>query len=192
MDKANDNPNRNDMLLTRVGCSVKVMNITKEALKLANSTESQFTSISNFIDSNEKKDNAAITKKAGVVINQIPVIINERIAMNNDNAISLTEHGCNSSITNSGENIIPIIRPAANGVIKADNKLREDFKHNIIITGDSHSRGSAIMLRDYLGSNFEVYSISKPGASAAEIVTLTNRNYRYLTKKGCNSAIWWF
>jgi hypothetical protein len=64
--------------------------------------------------------------------------------------------------------------------VQTDNKLREEYKHNIIIIGDSHSRGSAIMLRDYLGSNFEVYSISKPGAGAAEIVALTNRNYRHL------------
>jgi hypothetical protein len=112
MNKANDNSNGNNRILMRVGSSVEVMNITKEAVKLTNSTKSQFTSISNFIDSNKKKDNAAITKNAGIVTNQIPVIINGRIATKNgDNTISLTEHGCKSSITNSCENIIPIIRP---------------------------------------------------------------------------------
>jgi hypothetical protein len=101
---------------------------------------------------------------------------------NGDNTMSLSEHGCNSSITNNCENIIPIIRPVTNRVMKTDNKLREEYKHNINIIGDNHSRGSAIMLRDYLGSKFEVYGIIKPGASIAEIVALTNRNYRHLTK----------
>jgi hypothetical protein len=121
------------------------------------------------------------------------VIVNGRIVTKNgENTISLTRHGCNSSISNSCENIIPIIRPITNRVMTTDNKLREEHKHNIIIIGDSHSRGSAVMLRDYLGSKFEVYGIVKPGASAAERVAQTNKNYRHLTKKGCNCAIWWF
>jgi hypothetical protein len=52
-----------------------------------------------------------------------------------------------------------------------------------MIIGDSHCRGSAIIIRDYLGSKFEVYGITKLGASAAEIVAQTNINYRHLTKK---------
>jgi lysophospholipase L1-like esterase len=188
MDKTNDNLNGNNMISTGVGSSDEVVNITnetvKETVKLTNSTESQFTSTSNFMDSNKKRDNVVITKKAAVVTNQIPVIINGRIATKNgENTISLTRHGCNSSISDSGENIIPVIRPITNRVMKTDNKLREEHKHNIIIMGDSHSRGSAVMLRDYLGSKFEVYGIIKPGASAAEIVAQTNKNYRHLTKK---------
>jgi hypothetical protein len=55
MDKTNDNANGNNMILTRVGSSVEVVNLTKEIVKVTNSTESQFTSVSNFTDSNKKK-----------------------------------------------------------------------------------------------------------------------------------------
>jgi hypothetical protein len=87
MNMTNDNLNGNNMILMRVGSSVEVVNITKEAVKQTNSTKSQ----SNLIDRNKKKENAAITKKAEVVNIQIPVSINGRIVTKNgENAISLT------------------------------------------------------------------------------------------------------
>jgi hypothetical protein len=59
MDMTNDNLNGNNMILTRVGSSGEVVNITKEIVKQTNSIKSQ----SNLTERNKKKENAAITKK---------------------------------------------------------------------------------------------------------------------------------
>jgi hypothetical protein len=177
-DKLNDN----NVILTRVGNSNQVLTRPKEAVK---PTERQFPSTTHFIDSNKNKGNSALTRrKTEIVVNQIPVVVNGRSEANNgEDTISSTGLVCNNSITNSCENIIPSIRPVSNGIRKINNKLREAGKHNIVIIGDSHCRGSAIMIRDYVGSKFEVSGITKPGAGTAEIVGQTSMNYRCLTKK---------
>jgi hypothetical protein len=59
--------------------------------------------------------------------------------------------------------------------------------HNIMVVGDSHLRGSAMRIGEYLGKKFKVYGLIKPGASVADVVTKTSMNYTYLTHE--NSRI---
>jgi len=46
-----------------------------------------------------------------------------------------------------------------------NNKTTKSFEHKVIIIGDSHLRGNAVRLGNYLHTNFEVISLSKPGAN---------------------------
>jgi hypothetical protein len=44
-------------------------------------------------------------------------------------------------------------------------------KHNVLIVGDSHACDSATRLQPYLGDNYSVTSLVKPGAPMEEILT---------------------
>lgn len=61
--------------------------------------------------------------------------------------------------------------------------MNEADNHNIMTVSDSHSRESAIRIREYLGKKFEVYGMVKAGARVADMVTQSSRNFMHLTKK---------
>jgi hypothetical protein len=52
-----------------------------------------------------------------------------------------------------------------------------------MVVGDSHLRGSAVRIGEYLGKKFKVYGLIKPGASVVDMITKTSMNYTYLTKE---------
>jgi hypothetical protein len=62
------------------------------------------------------------------------------------------------------------------------NEFKDINKHNIMIMGDSHSRGSAISIGEYLGKKFEVYGLVKFGASVVDMVAQPSSNYMHRTK----------
>ncbi|PNF28557.1 hypothetical protein B7P43_G12917 [Cryptotermes secundus] len=61
--------------------------------------------------------------------------------------------------------------------------MNEVNNHNIIIVGDSHSKGSALRVGEYLGKKFQVYGMVEPGASVVDMVTQSSTKYEHLTKK---------
>jgi hypothetical protein len=104
---------------------------------------------------------------------QIPVIVNGEIVTNKcDNLIpfSSTTHNSLNKINNSNYKALK-------------NKGKKDNNHNIVILGDSHSKGIATKIDDYLGNKFQVHGIVKPGASIADIITQCSRKYMNLTKE---------
>jgi hypothetical protein len=56
-------------------------------------------------------------------------------------------------------------------------------KHKIMVIGDSHCRGSARIISDYLGGKYVVTGMIKSGAGALDILTLTNSRCRHLTRR---------
>ncbi|PNF22406.1 hypothetical protein B7P43_G16389 [Cryptotermes secundus] len=104
---------------------------------------------------------------------QIPVIVNGEI------------------VTNKYDNLIPVRSFIHNSLNKINNPNYKELKnegkennnHIIIILGDSHSKGIATKIDDYLGNKFQVHGIVKPGAGIADIITQSSRKYKNLTKK---------
>jgi hypothetical protein len=105
------------------------------------------------------------------VFKHIPVIVNTEV------------------ITNNCDNIKSTSIPELSRIAKTNNynrKIRgpnEANKHKIMVIGDSHCRGSVRNVSDYLGGKFVVTGMTKPGAGALNILTLTNLKYRHLTRK---------
>jgi hypothetical protein len=52
-----------------------------------------------------------------------------------------------------------------------------------MVISDSHCKGTATNISDYLGDKFDVIGMTKPGAGALDIFAPINLNYRHLTKK---------
>jgi hypothetical protein len=105
-------------------------------------------------------------------VKHIPAIVNGEIVTNN----------CKNSVpyTGSVHNRLNKIDNLNYNIMK--NESNEVNNHNIMIVGDSHARGSAIRIGEYLGTEFEVYGIVKPGANIVDIVTQSSMNYMHLTK----------
>jgi hypothetical protein len=61
-----------------------------------------------------------------------------------------------------------------------------------MLVGNSHTRGSTIRVREYLGKKYEVYCTLKPGASAVNLITQSSQEFKHLTKKIRNCVIWRF
>jgi hypothetical protein len=57
------------------------------------------------------------------------------------------------------------------------------------ILGDSHLRGSASKIDQYLNTKFEVCSWIKPGANAKEIVN-TGKGLKVFRNTGCDCDKW--
>jgi hypothetical protein len=91
-------------------------------------------------------------------------------------------------ITNKCESNIPSQKPEpsitsrTNNFIRTVKGLNETNKHKIMVIGDSHCRGTARNISDYLGGKFEVIGLTKPDAGALDIFAPINMNYSHLTK----------
>jgi hypothetical protein len=60
------------------------------------------------------------------------------------------------------------------------------ISHKVKILGDSHLRGTASKLDQYLNTNFEVCNWIKPGAKTKEIVNTFGNGLKVLRKTGCD------
>jgi hypothetical protein len=55
-------------------------------------------------------------------------------------------------------------------------------KYQIVILGDSHTRGSANKVKYYLNENFEVISFVKPGSANGTLTSFVKGTFEKLTK----------
>jgi hypothetical protein len=60
---------------------------------------------------------------------------------------------------------------------------RNKYDHKVKIIGDSHLRGSAARINQYLNTKFEVCSFIKPGALANQLVHSQEMDFRCLGRK---------
>jgi hypothetical protein len=131
----------------------------------------EMTPKSSETENKSDKDTISIVRGKSTV-KYIPVIMNGEIVPNN------------------GESLIPFTGVVHNSLNKIKNlnsktkknELNDVNKHKVMIVGDSHSRGSTIRLGEYLGKNFEVCGIVKPGSKVVDLATQSNTNYTHLTK----------
>jgi hypothetical protein len=94
-------------------------------------------------------------------INKIPTIINGRVK--------------NSDMHNPSETKFKLLRAKPHKSIKCDHKVH--------IIGDSHHKGSAIKINQYLNTNFMVSSFIKPGVNIKQIVHSQEMEFKCLGKK---------
>jgi len=70
------------------------------------------------------------------------------------------------------------------------NKINR-YDHKVKIIGDSHLKGSAAGISQYLNTKFEVCSFIKPGACSNQIVHSQEMEFMSLGRKeGCNCHKW--
>jgi hypothetical protein len=108
------------------------------------------------------------TRKHDLAVNYIPVIVNGKKATYNSDYLVPSAESIRINKTNSYNTM--------------NNKSNYVNKQKVRILGDSHTRGSAIRIGEYLGDKFEVYGVTKPGARVADIIAQTNLEHRNLTK----------
>ena len=119
---------------------------------------------------------------------------NEFTPVNNSVSPPISHHKKRSSETNKIPRII-------NGIVKSSdtqnsyknknkNKILKDkptkntqHTHKVHITGDSHFKGIATRVKQYLDTNFAVSSFIKPGASVKQIVDTQEMELRCLGMK---------
>ena len=68
-------------------------------------------------------------------------------------------------------------------------KNSSEAKHNVVITGNSHARGSASRLQHNLGKDYVVSSFVKPGAQI-KVITATANEERKSLKSEDVLVIW--
>ena len=91
-------------------------------------------------------------------INKIPQIINGRVK--------------NSDMQNPSKTKFKLLRTKPDKSTKCD--------HEVHIIGDSHLKGSAIKINQYLNTNFVVSSFIKPGANIKQIVHSQEMEFKCL------------
>jgi hypothetical protein len=64
----------------------------------------------------------------------------------------------------------------------SNNKPTKTGDHEVVITGDSDSRGSSVSVKNFLSANIEVIGVVKPEASVENIVNSTITDLKNLTK----------
>jgi hypothetical protein len=118
----------------------------------------------NTVNNSENISTSSTTKNAirqQNGINKIPTIINERVN--------------NSDIQNPSKTKFKPLRAKPDKSIKCD--------HKVYIIGDSHLKGSAIKINQYLNTNFVVSNFIKPGANIKQIVHSHEMEFKCLGKK---------
>jgi hypothetical protein len=155
MENSKDKCNNKNVICASSGKDNELQSELKEVIKVSDPQDEQFPTLS----SSRNSDIVPPLKTIKTIVKHIPVIVNSQVITNNCD---------NTTPTND------------NRTAKGQNNV---IKHKIMVIGDSHCRGTARNISDYLGGKFEVTGMTKLGAGAVDIFTPTNLNYRHLTKK---------
>ena len=83
-------------------------------------------------------------------------------------------------LSNLKEDSAPLSRVNQVKSRKIEVKNSSEAKHNVVIIGDSHARGSASRLQHNLGKDYVVSSFVKPGAQMKFITTTANEERKSL------------
>jgi hypothetical protein len=81
----------------------------------------------------------------------------------------------NSAIQNSHKNKLKILK------VKPTKNCK--YVHKVHIIGDSHFKGVATKINQYLGTNFVVSSFVKPGANVKQIIETQQLEFKCLGRK---------
>jgi hypothetical protein len=148
-----------------------------------------------------RKDNCCVPN--GVLARSIPTIINGQVSSpvyNGDKCIDVDlvinphksgNHDKNCKIlllsdSDSDNDVVPIKKSVyVNGVNVQDtqSKIKSGCqKHRIVTLGDSHSRGCASKVKDYLNKNFEVIWFVKPGSANGTLTSSVKGTSEKFTK----------
>ena len=73
--------------------------------------------------------------------------------------------------------------PAKKETVHVPGANLNNKEHKVRIVGDSHLRGTATKIDQYLNIKFEVCSWIKPGANKQELVDTLERDFKCLGKK---------
>jgi len=122
--------------------------------------EDEVISVINKVNQSTTSTMKNVTRQQ-IGINKIPTIINGRVTNSDSQNPTKTK-----------------LKPPR---AKPDKSTRCDHKVHII--GDSHLKGSAIKINQYLKTNFVVSSIIKPGSNIKQIVHSQEMEFKRLGKK---------
>jgi hypothetical protein len=123
-------------------------------------------------------------------ISHIPTIINGKVTRKKNYNIVVS--GGNNLASNEMDKQKSTRRAKHKTVVSRRNNLASNemdkekstrrTKHKVIFVGDSHLRGSVFTVKSRLSTDFEIFSLIKPGAGAEEIMNTTISNLQSLTK----------
>ena len=91
------------------------------------------------------------------LIHPIPTIINRIISRNGYQRTSIPRK-VNMDI--SKKNLVKVV----------SRRTSKPIEYKVVIIGDSHLKGRAMRLKNYLNSKLEVFSLIKPGAGVGNIL----------------------
>jgi hypothetical protein len=159
----------NKGLYSRAGKGNELQRKFNDAAIIMDRLDKQFRTLSSNKGNIDILPPAKTTVKT--IFKHIPVIVNTKV------------------ITNNCDNIKSPLKTEPSIIAKTNIHNRqfrrptEANKHKIMVIGNSHSRGSVRIIGDYLGGQYVVTGMIKPGAEALDIFTPTNSRYRHLTRK---------
>jgi hypothetical protein len=120
------------------------------------------------------------------LLNTIPPIMNGAISTNNSAEMSIME----IANTNGSDNDVVLTKKSVNVIdgVKVrytqSNSRSGSERHSIVLLGDSHTRGCADKIIDYLIKNFDVTGFVKPGSDILTLSVSAKGAIEKLTKNG--------
>jgi hypothetical protein len=102
----------------------------------------------------------------------IPTVVN---GVTNVNPTSVTL----PKYSDSTRNLISNLRETIN--VRNKKRCSHSKKHRIVLIGDSHIKGYACNLKSLLSSNYDLYSIVKPGTTTSELKESTKEEVGQLS-----------
>ena len=87
---------------------------------------------------------------------------------------------------NNGDKYPSVTKKKTHG---AGAKLNK-FELKVKIIGDSHLKGNAARINQYLNTKFEACSLIKPGANAKQLVDSLETDFKCLGRKGHDCDKW--
>ena len=103
----------------------------------------------------------------------IPTLVNGEVSETTSNKVEQS-----SANEDSMQNLINELKIELN--IKRNSYI-VNKKHKIVCIGDSHTRGFANILTKFMGSNFDIYGVVKPGSHSSQLLETAKQGIKKLS-----------